>query len=1314
MGVSNELARPVSEDAFEAMCHVLYGFVYKDYMFTRMGGVGQKQFGVDILGQSKAGPMGIQCKHYNRKPFTLATVKDDIEKAEKAELEIDHLLFATTASSKSEVVRDVHKLSLERKKQGKFSVSVNFWEDISGYISLFPEVGRGFIPGFPGSTILEIKETTDAYLELYQEDRAQNTQFQALSLNNQEGILNVLSLVQQALTPQARGDEDDPLVVASLNSIRDKLRDGKCRDALDLLKTLGDPSNFKDEYSRFRWHTNYAFVDLLEGDYEKAADGFLKAFDFAPTDEKAHTNKVHGLILKKKYQEALAVSEEALSRFPNNELLWALKLHVLDALGNPEPEKDLPKELIDSSDIQFSLATITRHRGDLRGAINLLKSSMSKDGGSFNAKRTYLADALTWCSSDPVLALHGQLSEEQVEILVDALQKFEPLEKTLPTIQSDHISEELVSNTLYALVLLGDRERVSALASSLLVRHPLHEGLLRIKLQEFEGEDNVKAIHQLTDHILTDLPTSIICILTEISANHGDLNWYNQLMQIVETKELESDRLERLRVVSIQAERQSGNKINAIKLARQYLSGAPKSVLARVLLAQILNELGDFEDAINEALICSADLTEDTHTLEQLQVADLLYWLKRFPEAGQIFSRLVKVFGRDELTRKLLICLIESDQRRKARDILDQLPSGVLQLSEFRRVEANLARRMGDWARMRDLLAEELKLHPENARVAIGYLGALFRLDDKAKAEEYLKSDPKFNDSTPESEFDFAKYQFHAGLTNLAINRLYRLYRDNPASSQFASFYLSQILIGRHIPEMDAPDSICDGCAVHIESGGGERCIAIDIEKFNSSSWPELVSPQTDISKELYGHKIGDQVALNNGLSKTNFTIKAIESVYSFASRKAQELISAIAEPTGPLYSVRVIREDGTFDIQSLLDSAQQRREHVRRVFDSYKQYRFPLSTTAEALGSDSVTLLLEWPFKEISLFVGSGTIQERQNSEQLLKENKHPYVFDLLTIAELVRRKCFDSVVKLIGRPLIPTTVREHLLVLLEAANAPQASSSLGSVDGQIIITETPSEYYSDRLALLNEMLKKIEACCDVHITAGPQEVSETHRLIAEAVDGDSMDVIYLCMERDAILVSEDGALRALAKEAGVLGAMELQPILQAATNEGIISNDKYADVIFLKLAEGHDFVSIRAQDLFTVAKRTPYRVSDVVKAALDSFRKPTLEIISGVSVCCDFLISLILKIEARIAVKYANYMIEVLTHDRPELDGAVREAIANTILNVFDNQQCKLKPKDRRMFNELIAQPKKANITVHRRLIPATIQSLFYRKTY
>lgn len=79
MAVSNELVRPDTEDDFEAMCHQLYGRMWRDSTCVRVGRGGQAQFGVDILGNDGTQPVGVQCKHFNKKAFTLGVVTSDVD-----------------------------------------------------------------------------------------------------------------------------------------------------------------------------------------------------------------------------------------------------------------------------------------------------------------------------------------------------------------------------------------------------------------------------------------------------------------------------------------------------------------------------------------------------------------------------------------------------------------------------------------------------------------------------------------------------------------------------------------------------------------------------------------------------------------------------------------------------------------------------------------------------------------------------------------------------------------------------------------------------------------------------------------------------------------------------------------------------------------------------------------------------------------------------------------------------------------------------------------------------------------------------------
>lgn len=1293
MSVSIQLEKPETEEDFEAMCAALYRLMWRDTGCMRMGGSGQPQFGVDILGHDGVRSVGIQCKHYLNKPFTLSTVTADVKKAEDAGLVIEHLLFATTAPSKSSLVKEVHALSLSRREAGKFTVSVDFWGDISGHIRLYPEIGRKFLPNFPGSTLLQIAEDTNAHLALYKESQGSETQALATVMDRLDQIQAALST--GATAPTARGDESDPRVATILDLARDRLQAWRSRDALELLEQLGDPAQLVDQYSRFRWHTNRAAVALMEGEYTAAADMFIDAFRMAPDNEKAHSNRAHAYWLKKSLAAALAACDEGLILFPGNVALWSIKVHARMSAGDNDPFRDVPPDMLETPNLIAARAQFSESRGDFPGAVNLLQRCLVADSESFDAKRAYLGVALSWTAHDPVLAHIGQISAAQREALADAVGRLEPLEKTLDTLQSDHISLEVGSNAAMAVMLLGFKDRATAIATHLLARHPGSELPLRLRLNELADRDDIEAIRALTDDQLPELPASVLGLLAEISANHGDVAWHSRVMEHVEAAPNEHAVLQDLRVLSIHARWTAGDQAGAVTAAQDYLAAQPAHILARVLLGQMLKRLGRTSDALEQAETCRSLLTAESSSFEVLKVAELLYALRQYLEAGELYSRLLHIPNDDEITHRLLICLVESDQRRRAQDILDQLSAEIRALPAFRRVDANLARRMGDWLRMQDILAQELARQPEDSGIAIGYIGALHRLGNKPELIDYLATDPRFKDSPPENEFEISKYLVGIGRTDLAVTRMYRAYRSQSASTQVASFYLSRVLMAEQIPELDSPDCAGPGTVLHLRSAAETRVVAIDIETSpGADGWPELIPPDSDLATKLRGLRLGDKTALAGYFGAREAEVVKLTSLYAWAAEKAHDQVAAAAVPAGPLWSVRIVKEDGNLDLDALLQSALQRKAHVRRLFTSYQESRFPVSALAKALGSDPVTLLREWPFKEAALFVSTGTREEQNVAAAVLGQVENRYVLDLLTIAELARHRSFDAAVKLLGRPLVPGTVREHLQVLLQLAATPHGSAVMGENNGRLQLIETPSSYYTDHEAFLLEILRCIDEQCEVVCTVGPQNITHVHRALGEFLDADTLDALYLSIERGAVLVSEDGTLRLWASAAGVVASISTQPVLLEACSKGLLSKEAYADAVVGKIAAGHDFVSVRADDLLSVAKRNPAMASNAVMMAIDSFRSPTLDILSGLEVSCAFLGHAIRQLRPRVAAEYGKHILKVLQYGRPAIAGAIHRAVAWTAKNALQRLNRKLSHKERKAFSRILNAPEQPRV--------------------
>ncbi|MGO3219791.1 hypothetical protein ACTXLJ_01770 [Psychrobacter celer] len=138
-----QILPPSTEQEFEAFCAHIYGEVYNCNTPAMYGRRGQKQYGLDVLvykdNLNKASNRtGIQCKHVKALPFdgsAKVTVVKEIAKADSGQQQISQLIIATTLPSDQKLTDDVNALSNERVNEGKFSVEIQFWNDIENHIT---------------------------------------------------------------------------------------------------------------------------------------------------------------------------------------------------------------------------------------------------------------------------------------------------------------------------------------------------------------------------------------------------------------------------------------------------------------------------------------------------------------------------------------------------------------------------------------------------------------------------------------------------------------------------------------------------------------------------------------------------------------------------------------------------------------------------------------------------------------------------------------------------------------------------------------------------------------------------------------------------------------------------------------------------------------------------------------------------------------------------------------------------------------------------------------------------------------------------
>lgn len=1115
--------------------------------------------------------------------------------------------------------------------------------------------------------MLQVKEATETTLAIVKSSSERDLDFQADVRSQLAGITEHVSCTSAASSlPRSQGTEAEPLIAKSLDLVRGKLLEGRPKEAVELLESLGNPDRFRDTYSQFRWHTNRAAAHLLEDKKAEAAREYLAAAAIDPKLEKAWSNRAHAYLLLDDVEASLEACREGLKAYSESAPLWALHVGAKQLAGDAEPDRDVPKHILETSDVRFTLSHVRYKQGRLEESLDLIRLCAEGDAPSLEVRRSYLAAALTWATVDPVAAHYDQLLPKQRKALTDALRLLEPLEATLGALQVDSVSEEFVNNVSVALLLTKNSDRARAIAAIALARHPTLEGLLRIRVNELADKEDFAGLHKLTDGRYNDLPTSTLVVLAEVAASKGDLEWHQSVMAVLGKRERSEHQAAELRALTIHAHWEAGEKVKAIQLANDFLVEQPSHILTNVLLSRMLLQKGEMFPAAKQADLAVDGLKPDSTTGDVLHVADLLYERKLYPEASVLYERIVTSPGANGLTQRHLACLIESGQRHKASEILEALPADIRGMPPFRRIESNLARQMGDWPRMRDVLKHELDRVPTDSGVAVGYIGALHRIpSEKDLLKAYLASDPVYDGRQPFNEVEVAKYQREHGFTELALKRLYRLFRSHPNDSALGGYFLAQVLIGKLLPELaQAPVVAAAGVVVHLHAGVEARDIAIDFDAaIESVSWPELVAADSDTARNLVGKVIGDKVLLARGIGDVEYDVVGLSPLYAFAAGKVHKLLAETANPGGPLWSVNLERADGTFDIEPLLAMARQKSAGIADALKNYSRLRFPLATLARLVGTEPLTLMREWPSSKASLFVSIGTQEEREQALTLLAPGGRRFVIDLPTFGELVGTGVFRAVSPLLGRPLVPQTAREELTNIIQFQATAPSKMSLREDEGQYIREETSPEQLDRRLAFLREMLTCMDDLCEVTPVLGPQTITDSHRTLEELLDNATLDAVYLAIERDAVLLSDDGGLRLATPAVGLVNSMAVQPLLMFARDCGALAHSDYVDVVIGKLSRNHDFISVRTEDLVAVARRDTARVAAAVVTAFDTFRSRTLDLGSGVQVCGEFLAIMVPLCPPTISTEYFKLALAALQHERPVHAEAIHHALADAI---------------------------------------------------
>lgn len=1162
-----ERQKPQHEADFENMCVQVYGVVFGDPLPKKNGRRGQAQRGVDVYVRAPGrGTIGVQCKKYTRTKLTWDHILAEVQEADEGEQPIVTLLIAATSDSDAALQQKVMKLSDERLAQGKFQVSVEFWDDIQNRIDAHPILQERYVPHSPGGMFHRQERELSAVRDMVTQTYDKLSGFTALA--------------------DARADSANSLVTAHLDRANALIKAGRFQDALESLDVNGKDMAAFDRHQEARWYLQRGICQwIIKDDEAEAARLFAKAAELFPGDERMAAAGIRSLMLSRDLAGALQAGQMAAERFPLSGQVWIATANARLMLGERVSIDDAPEPTRGDTDVLLFASHAARKGNRSAEALELAERAAMHAEAGFFKRESFLALAVEECASNPVSAQFRLLPKEAVARLERAANLFDPRNERLFSIQSPQVIRA-AANLGFAFLILGKRQEALALVDDSRSRGLDHPAFSRIEIQALEESGMRNEALERASARLGSLQEDALAGAAEIAALVGAHGFLTKASERARTdfpdnRDL-ADYLTGLRWGS--AARVLGKE----KAVAEILESGPFRDMGLGMLCAASRILRwadrpiEAEEGESEARCRLADMSPPG---DRLLVAETLFLARRWAEATHLYEDLLAgaTGMASDLHARLLACHMETGNRAKARAVLNALPDGWVENHELRRCAMELGQRVGDWSMLRPLADRHVQLEPGEASSWLFRLMVLVRGAAPAEFQADLAKTPDVLRGSVRTLAKLGGLELHYGARTKGLLRLYRLLRSNLDEPEAHSAYLLNFLMG-HLPEIDrCPESVGSGCHVVFEdSDGRTESLTIDPAELlglpKRSGFAEFDSGE---AAPFIGARVGDEVTIPFASDQgPRVRIVGIGSAFDMLFHKAHERATSIR---GLPYvkSVGVGKSgDPEKDLARLHDELSRAKGDREIALDFYAKGHLTLSLLMEALGHSSVDACLGWPADGPSLFVGNGLADERVEASNALLETSRPIVLDASAVAELARFDASESLDAL-GQTLVSPKTLEIVSAFVEEAESGRTVGTVFDDGEKLNFSEITEEHRANRMKFAATMKEIVEKRCVVEPAYGDAGESEQERSLARRLSKEEIDGILLARERGALLLTLDGRVRALAKQYYGVEGVWPQAVVMAAAQAGAIPQRKASEFAISELLSHRHFVALRAEDL-------------------------------------------------------------------------------------------------------------------------------------
>ena len=1176
---ATQIPKPKDEQAFERCSLVLWRHILKDPNLKLHGSRGQKQHGVDLIGNREADPeriVGVQCKcKGDGKKLTPAEVKEEVGKALTFTPLLSEYIIVTTASDDEVLDRLARELSIcASKGRGQnLNIQIYGWESLENEIHRYPEAQKAFDPSRSPHSDQVIKGleglayTTDQIHELLTRIQPPTN----VPYDGTAGAPNDLSSADPVLDRQIDNlvdlmQADPQTALTSFENLHDALEDGV------------------SDRIRFRVVANVAACHLRLGDEDTAAQRFVEAYDLDPDNPKAVANKAIGLQLQDDWPALKSFAESRLEQFPDNANLAAsyVRGSVADQ-STDDPLSRLPAAVLGTREVDAAYVQWLMNRGAhgawWDAAINAHEAHPRDDvldevyacallDRVLDGKGLFYGQALDTGDDVDISAAIGVLEQRWHELLNESAH-IDPQSSSVP------------HNLMVAYQLQHDTNKAVEVGILALERFPDEVAINSFTVLGLLAQGDVDRARSLVSG-LEVIPQTISVLLDVAIATEAWRDVFDLVRNHPDA--FREEERERARVAKVRAEVELAPAEQRRSILEAERDVPPKDPRASTMLARAArgHGLGDLADLFFSAAV-NALSDSDDGMVYRFSVAQEA--MERRDLAVVVNLLIDHVYpGRDSPELRLLAqaLVFRTPIRDSALQFFERLAPDVRALPELQSLEGCLHFNRGLPQKAIAPLMAAFEQAPDMERLMLLVQACLAAEDDGAVRELIARNDVDTLPGPQNARINFCHVCLEFGKPARALNLGYSALLDGLDNEEVVTRFLVLVLKMRLYPADHQAGVVGPGVWVCLTENGGTSYEVLVGEEAHRP-WGESADPSNAFLVNAIGLTVGESFEHVTTMGqKQTWTVSDVKPRWL---RAFQYLSKSFSQrfPAAQGFSVLPVSED---DIQPALDLVRQQSEAERELADLYLQKNLPIAFLAAHRIGGSIDFAEYLSLIGQALRTCHGTEGERDEVLALIEGHRQAgAVLDGLTAWWAARLSVIDVLQERLGPLAIPATELRYFHQMIHRLDEMSGQDAMSLIyrDGQYLRDVWPPELLAEQMALIQSLVNSIETFCVAVPFDAPDELPEAAERLVEG-EGAEVFAPAILAGNGRLLLCEDLHMRQLVGGAFGTKSVWLQAVLLSALRAGNMPLQRYSEALVHLAAHDHDYVALNVEVLLTV----------------------------------------------------------------------------------------------------------------------------------